>query len=40
MQVLCTVFQSMTWPDSAVCYKAIRLATAFVKEVSITLSKK
>ena len=39
MQVLCTVFQSMTWPDSTVCYRATRLATAFVKEVSNTLSK-
>ena len=40
MQALCTVFQSLTWPDSTVCYKATRLATAFIKEVSITLSKK
>lgn len=35
MQALCTVFQSMTWPDSTVCYKATRLATAFIKEVVV-----
>ena len=33
MQVLCTVFQCMTWPDSTVCHKATRLATAFIREV-------
>lgn len=33
MQVLCTVFQCMTWPDSTVCHKATRLATAFMREV-------
>jgi len=33
MQILCTVFQCMTWPDSTVCHKAARLATAFIREV-------
>ena len=35
MQMLCTVFACMTWPDSTVCHKATRLAMSFVREVSI-----
>jgi len=34
MQILCTTFQCMTWPDSSICHKASRLAMAFMKEVS------
>ena len=33
MQMLCTVFACMTWPDSTVCHKATRLAMSFIKEV-------
>ena len=33
MQMLCTVFACMTWPDSTVCHKATRLAMSFVREV-------
>ena len=33
MQMLCTVFACMTWPDSTVCHKATRLAMSFIREV-------
>ena len=33
MEMLCTVFACMTWPDSTVCHKATRLAMSFIKEV-------
>ena len=35
MQMLITVFACLTWPDSAVCHKATRLATTFLKEVRL-----
>ncbi|XP_074630765.1 exportin-5-like isoform X3 [Acropora palmata] len=35
MQILCTTFQCMTWPDSSICHKASRLAMAFMKEVLV-----
>lgn len=35
MQMLITVFACMTWPDSAVCHKATRLAMTFLKEVEM-----
>ncbi|RMX35484.1 hypothetical protein pdam_00003840 [Pocillopora damicornis] len=38
MQMLITVFACLTWPDSAVCHKATRLATTFLKEVMMLSS--
>ena len=35
MQMLCTVFACMTWPDSTVCHKATRLAMSFIREVRL-----
>ena len=35
MQMLCTVFACMTWPDSTVCHKATRLAMSFIREVCV-----